>query len=41
MAETDVFKHSTPALYDRYMGPLLFVPYAEHVARLIAPLHPH
>jgi hypothetical protein len=24
MAETDVFKHSTPTLYDRYMGPLLF-----------------
>lgn len=40
MAEADVFKHSTPALYDRYMGPLLFAPYAEHVARLIAPLHP-
>jgi hypothetical protein len=24
MAETDLFKHSTPSLYDRYMGPLLF-----------------
>ena len=40
MADTDVFKHSTPALYDRYMGPLLFAPHAEHVARQIAPLHP-
>ena len=41
MAETDVFKHSTPALYDRYMGPLLFAPYAEHVAKRVAPLRPH
>jgi ubiquinone/menaquinone biosynthesis C-methylase UbiE len=40
MAETDVFKHSTPALYDRYMGPLLFEPYAEHVAKRVAPLRP-
>lgn len=40
MAETDVFKHSTPALYDRYMGPLLFTPYAEHVAKSVAPLLP-
>jgi ubiquinone/menaquinone biosynthesis C-methylase UbiE len=40
MAETDVFKHSTPALYDRYMGPLLFAPYAEHVAKRVAPLGP-
>jgi ubiquinone/menaquinone biosynthesis C-methylase UbiE len=36
MAETDQFKHSTPALYDRYMGPLLFAPYANHVARRAA-----
>ncbi len=27
------FVHSTPELYDRYMGPLLFVPFAEEVAR--------
>jgi ubiquinone/menaquinone biosynthesis C-methylase UbiE len=31
------FQHSTPELYDRYMGPLLFAPYAsviaEHAAR--------
>jgi ubiquinone/menaquinone biosynthesis C-methylase UbiE len=40
MVETDVFKHSTPALYDRYMGPLLFAPYAEHVAKRAAALRP-
>ena len=40
MAETDVFKHSTPELYDRYMGPLLFAPYAEYVAKRVAPLRP-
>ena len=32
MTETDIFKHSTPELYDRYMGPLLFEPYAELLA---------
>lgn len=41
MAETDVFKHSTPELYDRYMGPLLFEPYAKYVAELVAWLHPN
>lgn len=40
MAETDVFKHSAPSLYDRYMGPLLFEPYARHVAELVAALRP-
>lgn len=40
MAESDVFTHATPVLYDRYMGPLLFAPYAEHVARRVAPLRP-
>lgn len=35
MAETDVFKHSTPSLYDRYMGPLLFEPYARYVAERV------
>jgi ubiquinone/menaquinone biosynthesis C-methylase UbiE len=30
---TAAFVHSTPELYDRYMGPLLFAPYAEEVAR--------
>jgi ubiquinone/menaquinone biosynthesis C-methylase UbiE len=36
MAETDLFKHSTPSLYDRYMGPLLFEPYARYVAERVA-----
>jgi ubiquinone/menaquinone biosynthesis C-methylase UbiE len=40
MAETDVFKHSTPELYHRYMGPLLFAPYAEYVATTLASLRP-
>jgi ubiquinone/menaquinone biosynthesis C-methylase UbiE len=40
MAETDVFKHSTPELYDRYMGPLLFEPYARHVAKQVSTLRP-
>ena len=40
MAETDVFKHATPELYDRYMGPLLFAPYAQHVAQRVADLRP-
>lgn len=35
------FKHSTPALYDRYMGPLLFEPYANVVAGRVALLQPH
>jgi ubiquinone/menaquinone biosynthesis C-methylase UbiE len=37
---TDVFKHSTPELYDRYMGPLLFEPYAKYVAEELRPLQP-
>lgn len=40
MAETDAFVHSTPALYDRYMGPLLFEPYARLVAERLALLQP-
>ncbi|HJQ52115.1 MAG TPA: methyltransferase domain-containing protein [Gaiellaceae bacterium] len=40
MTETDVFKHSTPHLYDRCMGPLLFEPYAGHVADRVALLGP-
>ena len=40
MADTDVFKHSTPSLYDRYMVPLLFEPYAEYVAKQVAALRP-
>ena len=40
MTETDVFKHSTPELYDRYMGPLLFAPWAEYVVAQVALLQP-
>ena len=32
------FEHSTPELYDRYMGPLLFEPYAKVVAARAAAL---
>jgi len=35
-----LFAHSTPALYDRYMGPLLFEPYAKLVAERCAALEP-
>jgi len=41
MTETDVFKHSTPHLYDRYMGPLLFEPYARYVAEHVVLLQPN
>ncbi len=34
------FVHSTPALYDRYMGPLLMEPYAELVAKHCAKFRP-
>jgi ubiquinone/menaquinone biosynthesis C-methylase UbiE len=40
MAEADVFEHSTPSLYDRYMGPLLFQPYARYVAERVATVRP-
>jgi ubiquinone/menaquinone biosynthesis C-methylase UbiE len=41
MAESDTaFKHSTPELYDRYMGPLLFEPYAKLVAERSGLLQP-
>lgn len=40
MTETEVFKHSTPALYDRYMVPLLFEPCAKLVAERSARLQP-
>ena len=41
MTLTDqTFAHSTPALYDRYMGPLLFEPYAKLVAERCALLQP-
>jgi ubiquinone/menaquinone biosynthesis C-methylase UbiE len=34
------FAHSTPDLYDRYMGPLLFEPFARYVAELCANYRP-
>lgn len=40
MTQTDVFEHSTPSLYDRYMAPLLFEPYAKYVAERVADFHP-
>lgn len=40
MTETDIFKHSTPLLYHQQMGPLLFEPYARHVAERAAALRP-
>ena len=36
----DLFAHSTPALYDRFMCPLLFEPYARLVAERCAQLQP-
>jgi ubiquinone/menaquinone biosynthesis C-methylase UbiE len=40
MTEPEVFQHSTPVLYDRYMGPLLFEPYAKVIAERAADFHP-
>src|SRR3954451_14820117 len=40
MTDIDVFKHSTPSLYDRYMRSLLFQPYARYVAERAAILRP-
>jgi ubiquinone/menaquinone biosynthesis C-methylase UbiE len=41
MTETrSPFEHTTPELYDRYMGPLLFEPYAKVVAERAALLQP-
>ena len=40
MTETDVFKHATPSLYDKYMGPLLFEPFAKHVAESVRLVQP-
>ena len=40
MKDIEAFKHSTPALYDRYMVPLLFEPYAHLVAERAASLQP-
>jgi SAM-dependent methyltransferase len=38
--ESTAFDHSTPTLYDRYMGPLLFEPYARLIAKRSALLQP-
>jgi len=35
------FRHSTPELYDRYLGPLLFEPYAKVLAARAALLQPN
>ncbi|MBS0549476.1 MAG: class I SAM-dependent methyltransferase [Proteobacteria bacterium] len=35
-----VFTGSIPALYDRYLGPLLFAPFAQHTAGRVAELTP-
>lgn len=40
MTQSTAFNHSTPALYDRYMGPLLFEPYARLIAERSALLRP-
>ena len=40
MVDEDVFKHSTPDLYDRYMVPLLFEPFAHVVAERMGRLQP-
>jgi SAM-dependent methyltransferase len=41
MTSTDtVFAGSIPGLYDRYLGPLLFQPYAEEVARRVRAFMP-
>lgn len=40
MTQSPAFSHSTPALYDRYMGPLLFEPYARLIAERSARLLP-
>jgi ubiquinone/menaquinone biosynthesis C-methylase UbiE len=38
--EKTAFNHSTPTLYDRYMGPLLFEPYARLIAERAALFQP-
>jgi ubiquinone/menaquinone biosynthesis C-methylase UbiE len=41
MAKVDtVFSGSIPSLYDRYLGPLIFEPYAEDLANQLAALDP-
>jgi ubiquinone/menaquinone biosynthesis C-methylase UbiE len=40
MTDPEIFKHSTPDLYDRYMVPLLFEPFARVVADRVAAMKP-
>src|SRR5665647_3069650 len=41
MAEVDtVFSGSIPSLYDSYLGPLIFQPYADDLARRLSALNP-
>ena len=40
MAETNIsFSGSIPQMYDRYLGPVLFEPYAADLARRVATAH--
>ena len=41
MTQSKAFNHSTPALYDRYMGPLLFEPYARLISERSALFQPN
>jgi hypothetical protein len=38
MEADHVFQGSTPALYDHYLGPMIFEPYAEDLAARVADL---
>jgi ubiquinone/menaquinone biosynthesis C-methylase UbiE len=40
MAAPELFRHSTPELYDRFMGPLFFEPYARLMAERATKHHP-
>jgi len=41
MANVDTaFSGSIPSLYDKYLGPLIFEPYAEDIARRLSTLDP-
>ena len=40
MSTDQAFAGSIPAIYDRYLGPLLFEPYAEDLASRVAALNP-
>lgn len=41
MSQSDkVFTGSIPDLYDRYLGPMLFAPFADDLAARVKTLHP-